>query len=57
MIRAVEDEEWKMLQTILKRLHGEGEILTPDKRRDLANLLSEVLRRIDWAGDITNNLK
>ena len=57
MIRVIEDSEWERLVYIKDALHGTGETLTPDQRRDLANLLSVILGRIEKLGDFTDRLR
>ena len=39
----MEPEDFEKLRKINKDLFGDGSLLTPDKRRDLANLMSLVL--------------
>ena len=41
----MDDDDFAKLQHVNKRLFGDGSILTPDQRRDLANLMHLLLGR------------
>ena len=41
----IEDEDFAKLKEINRKLFGDGTHLTPDQRRDLANLMHVVLER------------
>jgi hypothetical protein len=38
---------YQLLRSLEKALYGDGSALTPDKRRDLANLLNLVMSRLE----------
>ncbi len=42
---AFEPDDMEVLRKISKALYGNGSIIHPDQRRDLANLLNKVLGR------------
>uniref|UniRef100_A0A6M3LWH3 Uncharacterized protein n=1 Tax=viral metagenome TaxID=1070528 RepID=A0A6M3LWH3_9ZZZZ len=43
----IDTDEFQKLQYINKQLFGDGTHLTPDNRRDLANMMFSVLKRIE----------
>jgi hypothetical protein len=43
----IESSDMEKLHWINKRLFGNGKTLTPDERRDLANLMSVILSRVE----------
>jgi hypothetical protein len=43
----IESSDMEKLRWINKRLFGNGKTLTPDERRDLANLMSVILSRVE----------
>jgi hypothetical protein len=46
-INHIDDEDLEKLRHINKRLYGDGQALTPDERRDLANLMRVVLDQVE----------
>jgi hypothetical protein len=42
----IDEFAMRKLQYVKKHLHGDGSTLSPDRRRDLANIMSDVLSTV-----------
>lgn len=43
----IEEPDFRTLQTLCRRMFGDGSALTTDDRRDIANLFSVILSRVE----------
>lgn len=53
-VYVVDSSDMAKLRAVEKKLHGNGTPLTPDERRDLANMLSATLSGLPTVGEALN---
>ncbi len=46
MIYFLEEHQFNLLKTVQDKLFGDGSVLTPDERRDLANIMALILNQV-----------